>query len=583
VLAGATFQLAFAQDKLPIPPAEAQAKALTLIKEVYGQEWEAAKTSAQRQVLAAKLLQKATESTDDDASHYMLLHVAQNLASQAADAELAFKAIEAMAAKYDVDTYRLKGSALSGAAKSATTEQSVTVAKLALALTDEAVERDDFVGARFLGGLALDSARKGRDVALVKQIVERNREMEEVAQAFVAIEDAQATLKSNPVEPDANLAVGRYHCLVKGNWERGLPMLALGSDSTLKELAVKELKGVSETDRQVALGDAWWDLAATSEGVAQKQLEGRAGLWYRKAMPGLSGLVKDRVEKRVIGETPALTEDTDRFVTSLTNSIGMKFVLIPAGEFMMGSTDVELDKVVGEMRQQRQWSEYVAKSIPAEVPKHRIVITEPFYLGITEVTQGQYTRIMHHNPSSFCLTGNGSRMVQGLDTRTLPVESVPWHSANDFCRLLSALPEEMQPNRKYRLPTEAEWEHACRAGQTTAYCYGDDQIRLQQYAWFAATTMKVRTYPVGLKRPNAWGLYDMHGNVYEWCADWFAADWYGRSPAVDPAGPSSGDWRVVRGGSWENPAAVCRSSFRATEVPGKNNRRVGFRVVCTIE
>ncbi|MDY0165861.1 MAG: DUF1080 domain-containing protein [Thermoguttaceae bacterium] len=301
-----------AQDKLPIPPAEDQAKALDLIKEVYGQEWEEATTSKDRQALAVKLLQRAKESADDDANHYMLLHVAQNLAAQAGDAELAFKAIEAMAAKYDVDAYRLKGSALSGAAKSASTAQSVTAARLSLALIDEAVDRDDFVAARFLGGLATDAARKGRDLPLVAQIVERNREVEEVAQSFADIQDALAALKSNPVDPDANLAVGKYHCFLKGNWNRGLPMLALGSDGKLKELAVKDLKSVEGSDELVALGDGWWDLAAASEGMTQKQLQERAAVWYRKALPGLSGLVKDRVAMRLgslRGSTPSKVGD----------------------------------------------------------------------------------------------------------------------------------------------------------------------------------------------------------------------------------------------------------------------------------
>lgn len=289
---------ALAQDKLTIPADTAQAKALGLIKEVYGQEWEAAKTSAQKQALATKLLQKATETTDAT-DHYVLLHVAQNLAADAGDAELAFKAIEGMAARYEVDAYKLNGAALAQAAKEASSAQSVAVAKLSLSLIDEAVGRDDFGAAKFLGGLAGDAARKGRDTALAKDIVARNREIEEIGQAFAEIQDAWATLKQLPVDPDANLAVGRYYCLIKGNWDRGLPMMALGSDEKLKELAVKELKGVPDAAGQVALGDGWWDLVGASEGVAQKQLQGRAAFWYRKALPGLTGLVKDKVERRL--------------------------------------------------------------------------------------------------------------------------------------------------------------------------------------------------------------------------------------------------------------------------------------------
>lgn len=306
LLIGASSQPAFsapAQDKSPMPPAEAQAKALALVKEVYGQEWEAAKTSAQKQALAAKLLQKATETTDAT-DRYVLLDVARGMAAQAGDAELAIKAIEAMSARYEVDAYRLKGAALAQAAKEASSAQSVAVAKLSLALIDEAVGRDDFVAAKYLGNIAVDAARKGRDTALAKDIVARNREIEEIGQAFAEIQDAWATLKQLPVDPDANLAVGRYYCLIKGNWNRGLPMLALGSDSDLKELAVKELEGATDAAGQVALGDGWWDLAGASEGVAQKQLQGRAAHWYRKALPALSGLVKDKVAGRVDSVQP---------------------------------------------------------------------------------------------------------------------------------------------------------------------------------------------------------------------------------------------------------------------------------------
>lgn len=301
LLFGASSQPAFlslAQDKSPMPPAEAQAKALALVKEVYGQEWDAAKTSKERQSLANKLFQKATETTDAT-DCYVLLDVARQIAAQAGDAELAFKAIEAMSRRYDVDAYRLKGAALAQAAKEASSAQSVATAKLCLGMMDEAVERDDLVAAKYLGNIAVDAARKGRDTTLAKDIVARNREVEEIGQAFAQIQDGVGMLKSNPVDPDANLTVGRYYCFFKGNWDRGLPMMALGSDLKLKELAVKELKSVPDTAGQVALGDGWWDVAAASEGVAQKQLEGRAVYWYRKALPALSGLVKDKVEKRL--------------------------------------------------------------------------------------------------------------------------------------------------------------------------------------------------------------------------------------------------------------------------------------------
>jgi len=263
------------------------------------------------------LLQKANESTDA-ANRYVLLKVARDVAVQAGDAELAFKAIDSVAARYDVDAYMLKGSALSEAAKSASSkEQRTAVARHSLDLIDEAVEKDDFRAAEYLGELAVDAGREAKDYAFVKKIVARNNEVEEIAKACSEIEDAVKRLKENPVDPGANLAVGKYHCFFKGDWNRGLPMLALGNDEQLKKLAVKELEEVPDADQQLLLGDGWWDLAEEQEGVPKQQLQGRAAYWYRKAAPRLTGLVKGKVEKRLAQmtthtPTPVSKPDTPR-------------------------------------------------------------------------------------------------------------------------------------------------------------------------------------------------------------------------------------------------------------------------------
>ena len=228
---------------------------------------------------------------------------------------------------------------------------------------------------------------------------------------------------------------------------------------------------------------------------------------------------------------------------SCTNSISMEFVLIPAGEFMMGSPDSDADADDNEQ------------------PQHRVKISKPFYLGIYEVTQEQYERVMGENPSWF--SGDPS----------LPVEQVSWKDAQEFCRRLSALAEESTAGCAYRLPTEAEWEYACRAGSTTRYCFGDSVEDLGEYGWFWGS----KTQPVGQKKPNGWGLYDMHGNVWEWCADWYDQNYYGNSPASDPTGPSSSSVRVYRGGGWNYGARGCRSANRDIILPGGEYNYLGFR------
>ena len=214
----------------------------------------------------------------------------------------------------------------------------------------------------------------------------------------------------------------------------------------------------------------------------------------------------------------------------LTNSVGMKLRLIPPGEFRMGKR-----------------------------PGRRVRITKPFYLGVYEVTQAEYERVMKGNSNKF-------------KSATYPVERVSWNDAVEFCKNLSA-----KEGKTYRLPTEAEWEYACRAGTTTLYSSGDDKESLGEYAWYRDNSGG-KPHPVGEKKPNAWGLHDMHGNVWEWCADWWAKDYYADSPTDDPPGPETGSFRVYRGGSWVNLAGSCRSANRFRSVPSDRRDFLGFRV-----
>jgi formylglycine-generating enzyme required for sulfatase activity/serine/threonine protein kinase len=257
------------------------------------------------------------------------------------------------------------------------------------------------------------------------------------------------------------------------------------------------------------------------------------------------------------------------------NSIGMKFVLIPPGEFMMGSTEAEVAQLLKEVKE-RQEPQWYIDQLLSEAPRHRVKITRPFYLGLYEVTQAEYQRVMGANPSAFSAEGKEAAKVAGLDTSRHPVEMVSWNHLKAFCEKLSAMPDEQAAGRIYVLPTEAQWEYACRAGTTTKWSFGDDGGMLRDYAWYA-TNSGARTHVVGVQKPNAFGLFDMYGNVWEWCADWRAAD-YAASPVDDPQGPASGSSRVFRGGCWGNNARECRSGYRLQRPPHDRYNYLGFRL-----
>lgn len=160
------------------------------------------------------------------------------------------------------------------------------------------------------------------------------------------------------------------------------------------------------------------------------------------------------------------------------------------------------------------------------------------------------------------------------------METVSWDEAVEFCRKLSEWPEEKAAGRIYRLPTEAEWEYACRAGSTTRYSFGNDPTGLGDHAWISDNS-SITTHPVGLKLANAWGFYDMHGNVSEWCADWSGKDYYMCSPVDDPTGPPTGFGRVYRGGCWFFSAERCRSARRLVDDPSARYANLGCRVATT--
>ena len=246
----------------------------------------------------------------------------------------------------------------------------------------------------------------------------------------------------------------------------------------------------------------------------------------------------------------------------LSGGVKLTLVLIPPGEFLMGSPEEERARFLEEARAADD--KWTINNLPAERPQHRVKISRPFYLGRYEVTQAQWEAVMGSNPSKF------------TDKPSNPVEEVSWDDIQPFLEKLNEQPKEEAI--QFVLPTEAQWEYVCRAGTTTVWHCGERDTTLQEYARLGGGG----TRPVGELKPNAWTLYDMHGNVSEWCADWFAREYYAQSPPNDPSGPSASSACVHRGGSWGTRARYCRSAHRHPHSPVTRNWELGFRLAAVL-
>lgn len=318
LVVGAAGASAWAQPRAPLPDEAAQAAAQQLLRDVYGDEYDAAKTSEEKTELARTLLDQAAKSRAAPASHFVLLRVAKEVAILAADGEIALDAVERIVATYDVDGMQMRLDCLTGLADAAKlSSQRAALAEQACSLIDLALAEDDFESAGRFGQIAEDVARRARNYALAKEIAARMEKLSELQQGHAEYQKAQARLDESPTDPEANLTAGRYLCLARDDWDRGVPMLALGSDPALRGPAMKELIGADSPDAQIALGDAWWDVAQSREARERDVFLLRAGHWYEKAQSqGTSGLAKVKLDQRLAEiakvESPATEAARDR-------------------------------------------------------------------------------------------------------------------------------------------------------------------------------------------------------------------------------------------------------------------------------
>lgn len=307
------------------------------------------------------------------------------------------------------------------------------------------------------------------------------------------------------------------------------------------------------TRRNILLGSTCGILGVMGWQILRHRPEQRP----RIINPASQGSVPEDVAAKPNERAPQLD-----LAKEIENSLGMVFCLVPPGEFLMGSDPNE----PGRREDEQQ---------------HLVTLTEPFYMGQCPVTQQEWLKVMGKNPSQF-LQGGAS------DCLRFPVENVSWQDAVSFLAALNQT--HIIPGWKYRLPTEAEWEYACRAGATTPFsfgsqlngsqanCNGSFPYGTREQGSEIARPTKVKNYP-----ENSFGLYDMHGNVWEWCNDWYDAEYYAGSVAENPAGPDQGTKKVVRGGAWNSFAAACRSAVRNSFEPTFHDSSIGLRVICERE
>jgi len=263
------------------------------------------------------------------------------------------------------------------------------------------------------------------------------------------------------------------------------------------------------------------------------------------------------------GTVAAVPGPARQLTLDLGGGVAMKLLLIRPGEFMMGSPNSEPARD------------------PDEGPQHWVRITRPFYMGVTEVTNAQYDQFVKESGYDGSGDADSDYMRHHRDwsqyaspAADYPVVCVSWNNAQAFCRWLA-----QESSMTVRLPTQAEWEYACRAGTQTRFSFADTDAQLGDYAWYIGNSNN-QTRPVGQKKPNAWGLHDMHGNVWEWCQDWYGS--YPTGAVDDPTGPTNGEYPVGRGGSWNNDPRYCRSANRRRRNPTLSSYCNGFRVVASL-
>lgn len=533
-----------AEKKRTLPKAEELKSAEKLARDLFKAEF--AKTdAAARLALFEKLIQQASENKADVAAEYVLLREARDLAVLAGDANRAVLAHTRMGKTFELKAAQTLAELNMVEPQAHAPEAAGALALVVVSAANDAVEENDFDAAGKLISRADDLARLSKNVDVVTTVKNANTRVTALRREGVAAAAAAKILSTKPDDAAANVTVGKF-ALMREDFEKAFALLAKGSDAGLSGLAKGELAAQTDATAQASLGDGWYDRSEKETGMLKATMQERACLWYTKALPGLSGLAKLKVETRLknnqLRPNAAIDASLKKTMAfDIGKGIKLEVVLIPPGTFQMGDDAKPITKA------------------------HTVSISKAFYLGKYEVTQEQYTVLMGTNPSHF----------RGA---TLPVDNVNYDEALAFCEKLNALiaKDKVPLGMIFRLPTEAQWEYSCRAGTKTMFYTGDQLTDLDKAGWWGKNGQGT-THPVGQKEKNAFGLYDMHGNVWEWCLD-FRIDNYESLAAIDPFN-ATGDKALMRGGAYKTePGYSCGSTMRIFNPRDLRYQNFGFRV-----
>jgi formylglycine-generating enzyme required for sulfatase activity len=547
-----TFNKLYADDLKRVAATPSPADDVALAKQLL----EAAGKVANQPAFLALLCEKAYELAAKDPSGYATAMAAMDFLA----GKVPEKKVECL--QNNARLYQKQYAAARGDAKTKAGE-SVITALGALAEAQTAAGDTDATVLTLRQAVAVATAIKSESKkAALQTQVENLASQQKVEKQIVAL---KAKLAADPKDAVSRTELVRLYLVEMDNPAEAAKFVDETCDEATRKYVPAAAKPVEDAPELACaeLGNWYMRLADQAAMPATKgAMLRRAQGYYQRFLVLHTATDPDRTtvtltQKKIedalakLNRAPKPKPIPATLTLDLGNDVMMRLVLIRPGTFMMGSPNSE---------QGRE---------PKENPQHEVVITRPFYMGVTEVTQAQHEAVMGMNPSQF-------------KGPTNPVESVSWEDVVEFCRKLSE-----KTRRTVRLPTEAEWEYACRAGSKTRFSFGDSDSVLGEYAWWGRSNSGGKTHPVGQKRPNAWGLYDMHGNVWEWCADRYGP--YSSETSVDPQGATSGGLRVMRGGSWNSDGGGFRCADRGSYGPARRyglggsggGGDFGFRCVMT--